>query len=218
MDDEEVANSPVQNFGEVRGGDIKYMDLNGDGQITDLDKAPLGFPTTPEINYGFGFSFGYRNFDFSTFFQGSARSSFWIDTKATAPFARYIYEGETFTDETILQNQLLKAYADSHWSEENRDVFAIWPRLSATSNQNNQQVSSWFMRDGTFLRLKQVEIGYSLPQAMVSRLHLANVRVYLNATNLLSWSRFKLWDVEMAGNGLGYPIQRVINTGLHIAF
>src|SRR5690606_28306615 len=86
VDDEEVAGSPRQNFGEYRGGDIKYRDVNNDGQISSLDQVPIGYPTTPEIVYGFGFSAGKGSFDFSAFFQGLARESFWVDPAATAPF------------------------------------------------------------------------------------------------------------------------------------
>jgi len=218
IDDEEVANSPLQSFGETRGGDLKYKDVNGDGQITDLDKVPLGYPTTPEINYGFGFSLGFKKWDISAFFQGLARESFWINTAATSPFASYTYENETFPAGTLLQNQLLKAYADSHWSEDNQDLYALWPRLSPTHNANNEQTSSWFMRDGAFLRLKQVELGYTLPETTSKKAYIEKLRVYLNATNLALWSKFKLWDVEMAGNGLGYPIQRVFNIGLQATF
>lgn len=74
------------------------------------------------------------------------------------------------------------------------------------------------MRDGDFLRLKQLEIGYSLPESTLNRLRLATLRIYISGTNLLTWSKFKLWDVEMAGNGLGYPIQRVYNLGLQVSF
>src|SRR5690606_15736167 len=163
VDDEEVENSPVQQFGEVRGGDIKYMDINGDGQITELDMAPLGYPQTPEINYGFGLSAGFKSFDLSAFFQGLARESFWIGRYYTAPFRSYTYSGESFPEGTILQNQVLKAYADSYWSEENRDMYALWPRLSSENgNANNEQVSSWFMRDGSYLRRNPVEVGYTL--------------------------------------------------------
>src|SRR5690606_31712756 len=87
VDEQDVANSPKQNYGEVMGGDIKYRDLNGDGEITDNDRINgLGYPSTPEINYGFGFSYGHHAFDFSVFFQGSARSAFMIDAKAISPF------------------------------------------------------------------------------------------------------------------------------------
>src|SRR5690606_28508894 len=114
VDDEEVANSPVQNIGSdmpTRGGDIKYRDVNGDGQITALDQVPIGNPTRPEIVYGFGVSTGYKNFDLSCFFQGLAQESFWIDPVATSPF--------------IGEKQLLKAYADNHWSEDNANVMAL---------------------------------------------------------------------------------------------
>lgn len=204
VDEAEVANSPKQNFGVYGAGDIKYRDVNGDGQITGLDRVPIGYPTSPEIIYGFGVSLGYRNVDFSCFFQGSARSSFWIDARATSPFS-----GET---------QLLKAYADSYWSEDHRDLYALWPRLSPTVNENNAQQSTWFMRDGSFLRLKSLEIGYTLPAKWMEKFHLTNARIYVNGTNLLCFSKFKLWDPEMGGNGLGYPVQMTFNTGINISF
>ncbi len=207
LDDEEVRNSPKQMFGEYGAGDIKYKDINGDQVIDESDKVPIGFPTTPEIIYGFGISAGYKNFDFSCFFQGSARSAFWIDPAKTAPFV-----GGTSP------RALLKYWADDHWSEDDRSIYALWPRLSATANSNNQQLSTWFMRDGSFLRLKTVEIGYSLPQQWIRPLRLANVRVYATGNNLFVISKFKMWDPEMAGNGLAYPLQRVINVGINVEF
>ena len=202
VDDEETYNSPNQNFGEYGGGDIKYRDVNGDGQITLRDQVAMGHPTDPEVIYGFGFSTGYRNFDLSCFFQGSARSSFWIDAAATSPFNN--------------ETQLLKAYADNYWSEENRNSYALWPRLSPTVNSNNIQQSNWFMRDGAFLRMKSVEVGYTLPESVMKRVGISNARFYLNGTNLFVISKFKLWDVEMGGYGLGYPVQRVLNLGVHV--
>ena len=74
------------------------------------------------------------------------------------------------------------------------------------------------MRDGAFLRLKQVEMGFTLPARLAKRMYMDNLRIYVNATNLLTFSKFKLWDVEMAGNGLGYPIQKVINFGINLSF
>ncbi len=212
VDDYEVANSPKQNFGEYGAGDIKYRDVNRDGQITEADMVPIGYPTIPEIVYGFGLSLGYKNFDISAFFQGSARESFRIGVAATSPFI-----DNDGSSSIISQNQLLKAYADSHWSEDNRDIFALWPRLSPTLNDNNAQRSTWFQRDGSFLRLKQLEVGYSLP-GVAKKLKVDKLRFYVNGTNLFCWSKFKLWDVEMASNGLGYPIQRVFNLGLHVNF
>jgi TonB-linked SusC/RagA family outer membrane protein len=205
MDDAEARNSPDQTFGkEYGGGDIKYTDINRDGQITAADMVPIGNPTTPEIIYGFGFSAGYKGFDASVFFQGLANESFWIDPVATAPF--------------VDNTHLLEVYADSHWSEDNQDMYALWPRFSPSYNYNNLQSSTWFMRNGSFLRLKQAEIGYSIPGKWKDRLHISLLRFYVSGTNLLLFSKFKLWDVEMAGNGLGYPIQRVFNVGLNITF
>lgn len=203
MDDAEAENSPNQGFGSVYGGgDIKYTDVNRDGRITEADRVPIGYPTVPEIVYGFGLSLGYKGIDFSLFFQGAARQSFWINATNTSPFRN--------------QTQVLQAYADSHWSEENQDMYAVWPRLSPVLNQNNVQTSTWFMRDGSFLRLKQAEVGYTIPGNWQKKFHVQNLRLYFSGSNLLLFSKFKLWDVEMAGEGLGYPIQRVLNIGLNI--
>jgi hypothetical protein len=212
IDDDEVRNSPQQ-FGDYMAGDIKYMDLNGDGKITTLDQAPIGYPTSPEIVYGFGLSLGWDAFDFSFFFQGLARESFWISTQDdlgngkvnTAPFINGA-------------NALLKAYADDHWSEDNRNEYALWPRLSSVYNQNNSETSTWFMRDGSFLRLKSVELGYSVPKRIISKINMANLRFYFSGTNLCVFSKFKMWDPEMGGNGLGYPVQRVFNLGAQLSF
>lgn len=215
IDDKEVENSAIQNFGEApMGGDIKYRDLNGDGMITTLDMAPIGYPMSPEIVYGFGFSVGYKNFDFSCFFQGLGRESFWIDTKNTTPFA----PNGTTPSGSNLKNQLLKVYAEDHWAENNRNLYALWPRLSTSVNANNTQTSTWFMRNGAFLRLKNAEIGYTIPDRLTQKAHLSKVRLYLNGLNLASFSQFSLWDPEMAGNGLGYPVQRVFNAGIQVSF
>lgn len=216
-DDAEVANSPQQ-FGQYGAGDIKFKDVNGDGVITTLDAVPIGYPTVPEIVYGFGFSFGFKNIDFSAFLQGAARQSFWIDPEATAPFNPYYYSDAERNSGIQFTNQLLAAYADSYWSEQNRDLYAMWPRLSTFPIANNTVSSTWFMRNGSFLRLKQVEIGYTLPDSWVSRAGMASARIYANSTNPYVWSKFNLWDVEMAGNGLRYPNQTVYNLGLMLNF
>jgi TonB-linked SusC/RagA family outer membrane protein len=203
IDEAEVSNSPRQ-FGDYKAGDIKYLDVNRDGVITEADRVPIGNPTTPEIVYGFGFSSGYKNFDLSAFFQGLANESFWINYATTSPFY----------DET----QLLKAYADNYWSEENRNIYALWPRLSTTLISNNNQTNTWFMRDGSFLRLKQVEVGYTLPQKLLNKLKATTCRIYFTGVNLFLLSKFKMWDVEMGGMGLGYPLQKTFNVGLNVSF
>lgn len=216
IDDEDAANSPSQAaFGsQYGGGDIKYTDVNGDGVITNADMVPIGYPTSPEIIYGFGVSLGHKGFDVSVFFQGLGRESFWID--ATSAYStKYNKYG---TAPFVNNGQLLKAYSDSHWSEDNRDIYALYPRYSAYENYNNTQVSTWWMRDGSFVRLKQMEFGYTLPQKLTNKIHIDNLRVYFQGNNLLCWSKFKLWDPELAGEGFNYPIQRTFNIGVNVTF
>jgi len=225
VDDEEALNSPVQ-FGQpgidYGGGDIKYKDLNGDGVITSLDQAPIGNPQVPKITYGMGISMGYKKLDINVFFQGLSDVSFFMNPYTTGPFLNSIQEaGINAISEgngLLSENGLLQAYADSHWSEENRDIYALWPRLSTEVIDNNVRRSTWWMRDGSFLRLKQVEIGYSFLDNVDNRFGLSSMRLYVTGTNLFSWSKFNLWDPELGGNGLNYPIQRVINVGLHVGF
>jgi len=172
VDEYEVLNSPTQTFGPYMGGDIKYRDINNDGIITTLDRVPIGYPTSPEIIYGFGVSSGYKGFDFSCFFQGLGRESFWINAYDTAPFLD--------TDDNanvISKNALLQVYADNYWSESNRNIYALWPRLSPVHVENNTPTSTWFMRNGSFLRLKSVDMGYTIPAEITRRAGITNLRL-----------------------------------------
>jgi len=211
IDEADIANSPFQTFGEYMPGDIKYKDINGDGIIDVNDQVPIGYPTTPEIIYGFGISSSYKNFDLSFFFQGSARSSFFIDAYRTSPFI-------DTSGGAIGNNALLNAWANDHWSENDRNLYASWPRLSDQVIDNNNRNSTWWLRDGGFLRLKSLEVGYSINTEKFDKIKLESFRVYLSGTNLFTFSKFKIWDVEMGGNGLGYPIQRGINFGINMNF
>jgi TonB-linked SusC/RagA family outer membrane protein len=219
VDTKEVANSPTQ-FGDVGllAGDIKYRDVSGDGLINSDDMVPIGYPTQPEIIYGFGASMGYKRFDFSFYFQGSARSSFFIDPLYIQPFyqhggldnnGRYISGGG-------YQNGLLTSIANSHYSDANPDLYALWPRLSTWEVASNNVTSTWWMRSGDFIRLKSVDVGYTFKD--VKRVGLKAPRIYLSASNVALFSKFKLWDVEMGGRGLGYPIQSVYSLGAQLNF
>lgn len=214
IDGADIANSPLQTFGDYLPGDIKYMDVNDDGIIDSQDNVPIGYPTIPKIMYGFGLSTGYKDFDFSFFFQGSGQSAFFIDPVRTGPFldVNNVVAGKK------QNNAMLQAWADSYWSEENRNIYALWPRLSETIQSNNTQRSTWYMRDGSFLRLKSAEFGYTLPKELSRKMNIASLRIYLSGINLLTFSKFKMWDVEMGGNGLGYPVQKVYNIGLNLSF
>jgi len=216
VDDKEVQNSPTQIFSPngkpPRAGDIKYRDLNNDGRIDEADKAYIGFPQSPEVVYGFGFSSSYKGFDLSAFFTGQDRMTFFIDPTKVSPFV-------PSNQQYILGNtQLLKDFADNHWSPENQNLYALYPRLAvnAADLENNAQTSTWWMRNGRLLRLKSVELGYTLPQRVSNKIKLNSCRIYFNGLNLLTWSPFKLWDPEQGGNGFAYPIQKVFNVGLNV--
>ena len=182
--------------------------------IDQNDQVPLGLPTTPEIIYGMGFSVGYKGFDVNAFFQGLARESFFINATAQNDTYNGLYGTAPFANNA----QILQAYANNHWSEENQNLYALWPRLSPTENFNNEQQSSWWLRDGSFLRLKSVEVGYTLPKRWIKKLYVDNLRIYFNGLNLYTFSHFKLWDPEQSGQGFAYPIQKVLNFGVNVNF
>jgi TonB-linked SusC/RagA family outer membrane protein len=202
VDQAEIDNSPEQSFGTYMRGDIKYLDVNKDGKVNSDDEIAMGFPTSPEMQYGFGLSTGYKNLDFSFFFQGNARVSFFVNPSGMAPFYN--------------RRNAPKIVALNAWSETNPDVHAFWPRLSTTEVENNVKLSSWWLREGTFIRLKSIELGYNIPAA--KKIGVETCRFYFSCENLFHISAFKLWDPEMGGNGLSYPINRRFNIGLKIAF
>lgn len=216
IDEQDIANSPTQNFGKVMPGDIKYKDINDDGQINDEDKVPIGYPTVPEINYGFGASLGYKIFDLSFFFQGTGRRSLWINPVSCSPFV----DSSSSSGSSIkgATNLVLQDIANNYWSENNRNVYALWPRLSTTRISNNEQNSTWYMRDGSFLRFKSLEFGVSMPRKILRKMKMEGLRLYYTGTNLLVFSKFKMWDPELGGNAFAYPLQRTHSIGLQVNF
>jgi TonB-linked SusC/RagA family outer membrane protein len=214
VDEREIVHSPSQTaYGTYEAGDIKYLDVNGDGVVNDNDRIPMGFPKVPEIQYGFGLSAGYKGFDISFFFQGNARVSFFIDP------------GSWNTDNSHLPHGIAPFFerrnapaivGRNSWSETNPDVHAFWPRLSTDLHTNNFQTSSWWLRDNSFLRLKTVEFGYTLPK--MEKLFLQSARIYATVENVFYVSSFKLWDPEVGTNGLGYPLNRRFNVGVLLNF
>ena len=195
VDDEDVANSPKQQFGEYTAGDIKYKDINRDGIIDEQDIVPIGYPTTPEIIYGFGPSITWKKWDFSVFFQGQANVSLMMS--GFEPFG------------TQSKNNVLEWIAEDYWSKENQNPNAKYPRLTKYNNNNNMQSSTYWLRNAAFLKLKNAEVGYNFKWG----------RVYMSGTNLLTFSPFKLWDPEMGGGkGMAYPTQRTFNLGVQITF
>jgi len=214
VDEAEIANSPKQDFGTYQAGDIKYKDVNGDGVVNSNDRVPLGLPTVPEMQYGFGASGGYKNFDISFFFQGNARVSFFIDASDASDNSNNRHGIAPFAS----RRNALALIAEDHWSETNPDVHAFWPRLSVDPLENNTQTSTWWLRNGAFLRLKTVEMGYNLKSKTFEKIGLKNTRIYCSGVNLFVISPFKLWDPEMGRAGLGYPPNRRFNIGIQLAF
>jgi TonB-linked SusC/RagA family outer membrane protein len=216
VDDAEVEHSPSQAaYGIYQAGDIKYLDVNGDGVINDNDQIAMGYPRVPEIQYGFGMSLGYKNFDISFFFQGNARTSFFINPGSPPAEGDALQIVQGFAP-FVERRNAPQIVALNAWSETNPDVHALWPRLSTDLMTNNFKASSWWLRDNSFLRLKTIEMGYNLPN--MKKLFLQNARVYITLENLLYFSAFKLWDPEVGANGLGYPLNRRYNIGLLLNF
>ena len=195
-DEADVENSPEQTFSpNLKPGDIKYKDLNGDGKIDSNDMTEIGDPTVPQIVYGFGGSVQYKSFDFSVFFQGVAKTSLMMQN--IHPFT---------SDQTTLLDFIAKDY----WTEENPNPNAEYPRLiSNLDSHNNFMNSTYWLRSAAFLRLKNVEIGYTYKVA----------RLFISGQNLLTFSPFKHWDPELGGGkGLTYPNLRVATIGLQLTF
>ena len=200
-DEEEIASSPSQDIYAttypIRPGDVKYRDLNDDKIIDDNDMCWTGNPTVPEIIYGFGFSLKYKGFDCSAFFQGQGKVSI------------IMYNYHPFATAATPGSGLMQWIADEHWSEDDPNPKALYPRLSPLWNNNNTKASTLYVRNGKMLRLKTAEIGYTYKK----------MRVYVSGTNLLTFAPFKYWDPEKgSGNGLGYPLQRTYNLGFQFNF
>ena len=192
---EEIDNSPTQNLGNtVKPGDIKYRDVNGDGKIDGSDQVMISpYGTTPRIQYGLGMNVTYKKFDFGVFFNGSAKRTIMIS--GISPFGQSDYN-------------VMQFIADDYWSESNPNPNAKYPRLGLTSSQtaNNTVASTYWMRNGNFIRFKTLELGYKFKYG----------RVYLNGDNIAVFSPFKLWDPELSWNA--YPLQRTFNIGVQLNF
>ncbi len=215
--EEEIANSPVQTFGEYRVGDIKYQDINGDGRIDSNDFIYMGYTTLPEITYGFGFTAQWKGLDLNVFFQGVAHVNFFLGGASIK---------SPFSSNNLERSGIQKDVWNNGWRTDRTDAEnarATYPRLSlggAPGSTNNSQTSSWWQRNGAFMRLKNVEIGYTFPKAwMVRSGFVKSLRVYVSANNLCTFSEFKLWDPETgSGDGGSYPPNRIVSIGLNANF
>lgn len=212
-DYDDIRNSPTQNFGEVMPGDLKYKDVNGDGVVDNGDVVAIGATERPNLIYGVGLSARWKNFDFNIHFQGAGKSSYCIQGPSVYAFS----EKEIGN---ILPDLVEGRWIDSTISgtEATMNTNASYPRLSYGGNSNNYRASTFWLRNGSYLRLKTLEIGYNLPQKWVNKIYSKNIRVFFIGTNILTFSDFKLWDPEMGSTtGTHYPLAKTFSFGFNIS-
>ena len=198
-------------FGTVKAGDIKYKDLNNDGQIDAYDQTYISRGDVPTTVYGFGITVGWKDLSVGMMFQGVAGAERVLNGSSVNPFNGGGGSGNLYSN------------IGDRWTEENPDQNAFYPRLSygseTTSNINNFQKSTWWVRNMNFLRLKTLQISYNLPKPWVNKVHLKNAAVYVMGTNLFTLSRFKLWDPELnTDNGASYPNTTSYSVGINFTF
>ncbi len=201
IDQADIDNSPDQRAigGAPKPGDLKYKDVNGDGVVDSFDQIYQGYPDVPEFTYGFSASIAYKNVDFSFMLQGAERVSFYAKPKLFAQQGR---------------GNVYDFYEGDYWTEDNQNPNARFPRLATGEQAANFANSTWWQQDGRYLKLRSIELGYSLPQTLMNKIGIRSARIYTNGINLLTFSKFKWWDPESRnGNGLYYPIQKAVNVG-----
>lgn len=207
-DYEEIRNSPTQTFGEVMPGDIKYKDINGDGKIDKYDRVAIGATKRPNLTYGFGTSAKWKGLDASVHFQGVGKSTIQIGGSSVHMFSLGDGWGNILNDLANSNRWVLG---------KNEDTNAEYPRLTYGKNDNNYQESTFWLRDGSYMRLKTLNIGYTLPGALVNKMRINTVRFFFIGTNLLTFSKFKLWDPEMGSStGKSYPLSKTLSLGVSV--
>ena len=190
-------------------GDIKYVDVDGDGAITEADGGYIGGTKDPRIVYGFGGVISYKNVDFNFFFQGAGDMYRIIGQQ---PY--FLPGGGTTTEGNAYSYNIT-----DRWTETNQDPYAFWPRLTYGPNVNNYRASTWWKKNMSFLRCKTLEVGYTFPKSWLQNLYVKNCRVFVSGNNLFCLSSFKLWDPELdTDDGLKYPINRSVMVGIDINF
>jgi TonB-linked SusC/RagA family outer membrane protein len=200
---------PVPAFGSVQSGDIKYKDINGDGIIDQKDFTAVGKPAFPELTYSFGGRVMYKGFDLNVLFQGSGLSSLnLLSSNQTIPFVNYA---------TVYANAV-NAWAYYPAQGIDTRATATFPRLTTKSNPNNYQTSSFWMKNNDFLRLRNVELGYTFPKVFVKRVNISKLRVFVSATNPVTWSSvLKNYHIDPESYN-GYPALKSINMGVSANF
>ena len=197
---------------DIRPGDIKYKDMNGDGIINSYDIVQdVGNPSVPEIVYGFGFNVEYKGIYAGIFFQGSGNTSTVIGANA----GQLIFPFDYGLEESSLRKEVL-----NRWSETNQTDNVMFPRLRSDSHVHNQVASTWWLRNASFLRLKNIELGYSFQERTLRHTPFTAMRIYLIGNNIAVWDHIKMWDPEISNvnEGVNYPLSRSFTLGLEVSF
>lgn len=203
---EEIDNSPIQTFGVVKPGDIKYKDENKDGVIDAYDETYLGTNADPNIQYGINLTLAYKNFDFSAMLTGQEGGKIYMGGEA-------MYE---FHDNGTVREHHLGRFNPE---DPNSWATATYPRLSLANKANNQRTSTYWANSTALTRLKTVEIGYTFSEKVSKALKVSDLRLYVNGYNLLTWQASDLMDIEARSTHyVIYPIQRIVNAGLNVTF
>lgn len=206
------ADVPNHTFAPVRPGDIRYADLNADGKIDAYDMKAIGGTIDPEIVYGLGLNGSYKSFDWGILVQGNGRT-YRIIGQGIGSWIPGSGNGATGN---------IFANVNDRWTIDNPNQDVFWPRLSMGSNNNNTQRSTWWLRDMSLLRVKDIEFGYTFPKALTEKIMISKARLFVRGSNLLAFSKFNLWDPELGGNygnfGAQYPIMKSISAGFDIRF
>ncbi|WP_316793918.1 TonB-dependent receptor [Pedobacter frigoris] len=219
-DQNDIDSRPEQKFGVVRPGDIRYLDQNGDNVIDAYDARRLGKSPFPSWLYGAGFSVAFKKFDLSLFFQGVAD----VGIMANGSLIRGNGAGVDgvgvvpFSGLGQYQNNTMAQVLD-RWTIENPRQDAYYPRLSVAGlADNNYLNSTHWLKDGSYVRLKQASLGYTLSSDKLKKARIPVLYFYASGQNLLTFSKFKLWDPELGSNGAKYPITRMMTFGMRAQF
>ncbi len=192
--EDEIAKAPVDKIGQqIRPGDLRFKDLNGDGFIDESDRTVIGNPT-PTFTYGLNMSAGYMNFDFSLLLQGVSGNKIY----------NYLYQQGTIGDPRYNEGINRLAVVQDRWSVDNPD--GKIPRIAFRDNDyaKNNRVSDFWLQDGAYMRVKSVQLGYTLPASIMRKLQIEKCRVYVSANNLLTVTKYKGFDPEIGINSTGY--------------
>jgi TonB-linked SusC/RagA family outer membrane protein len=215
---DQISKSPGQFGAILRPGDIKYKDVNGDGVVDSFDRIFTGKSDVPTILYGAGFTVGYKGIDLSLFFQGISGATFMANGSAITGDGATGAGIVPFTGMGLYPSGML-ANLENRWTTENPSQNVDYPRLGiANQNSNNYQPSTWWSKDASFVRLKQATLGYRFSDAFLTKSGIKSVYFYLTGQNLLTFSKFKLWDPELGANAAGYPPLRTFALGLKVSF